>query len=87
MFGNLFMTQWQCEPSSISWRSSLSGPIQQELGHSFVYGGTEANRIQLFARNFVFPAQVAGHALEHRWAFPEELLKVIAGDESNLARS
>jgi hypothetical protein len=87
VFGNLFMSQRQHEPSPISRRSSLNGPIQQEFGHSFEYGSAEANRIQLFARSFVFPAQVDGHTLEKDWVLPKELLKVIAGDESNLARS
>jgi len=81
------MSQRQREPIPVSWRSSFNGPIQQELGHSFAYGGTEANRIQLFARSFVFPAQVAGQKLENGWVLPEDLLKIIAGDESNLARS
>ena len=80
------MSQRQREPIPVSWRSSFNGPIQQKLGHSFEYERAKANRTQLFVRSLVLPGQVVGHTPENGWVLPEELLKVTAGDKSNLAR-
>jgi len=78
------MSQRQREPIPVSWRSSINGPIQQELGQSFKYTRAKANRGQLLARSLILPAQVACQTLENGWVFLEQRLKISAGNESNL---
>src|SRR5208282_1279138 len=87
VFGNLLMTQRQLESVPIPGSPFLEGPIQQESGCSFECGCAQANRTQTFAGSLVFPAQMKGHALENGRVLVKKLLKILAGNERNLAGS